>query len=145
MRGRKEIQKPIPEQFLEARRLTRVQFEMIANKYMNMNFSEIEHLMTKKKAEVPAIDFIVLSIIYHAIKEGDSKRLDFLLDRTIGQSIKRIAVQYEEENIMRDIPIEMTDSEKIKMAEKYAEKMKQIGRVVDVEKSAVSGADKPEV
>lgn len=137
----------LPDKIKEARRLNRTQFERIANKYLHMDFSEIEEIMAKKKKNIAAIDFIVLSVIYHAIKDGDPKRLDFLLNRTIGQTIKRVAIQSFEEPELRDIPVEMTPEEKIQMAERYALKMRELEarKTIDVQANTISRTDEQKI
>lgn len=107
---------PIGDDLKQARRLTRLDFERICSKYMYMTLEEIQRNAGNK--QVPVIEGIVISILVKALNEGDEKRLDFLLDRMIGQVVRKIKVTTEQEEVVRTVPIEMTAQEKLEMLNK---------------------------
>ena len=134
---------PIGEARKMVRKLTRIEFEKIENKYLWMNAEQIEKSMKEGKSQIPALELAIMSIIYHSIKDGDQKRLDWLLDRLIGGVVKRIAVMPEDisEEEMGGVPIQMSNQERIDMLEKYAETLRKEKEVIDVSPNARK--DKP--
>lgn len=72
----------LPEDIKEARGLNKIQFERMLNRYLAMSAPEIKTIAESPKT--PALDLIVAKVIYEAIKKGDDKRLDFMLNRLIG-------------------------------------------------------------
>lgn len=73
----------IPDDLKDARRLNGPEFERIANKLLAMNKEEISKIASDPKT--PSLELIVASVVHKAIVEGDAKRLDYLLNRTIGK------------------------------------------------------------
>lgn len=71
-----------PEDIKEARKLNRFDFERIVNELWWMPPEEL--LAVLKDENTPAIKIMVARIIVEASKEGDPKRAEFLLQRTIG-------------------------------------------------------------
>lgn len=134
---------PIGDDLKNARKLTRAEFERLANKYLFMPFQEMSDLLQNKERNpnVPVIELAIMSIYYHAIKDGDEKRLNWVMDRVLGQAVRKIHVVTEMENPNADAPapVEMTQEEKLDMLELYKKKViKQIkdarNDVVDVPK-----------
>jgi hypothetical protein len=113
----------------EAKKLTREQFEEIANKYLFMTFHDLQNALKNAKS-LPAIDFLVMSLIANAIKDGDQNRINFLLDRLIGQVVKKIRI---ETTVDQGIPIEMSREEKMKMLEEYRSTIEREAEIVDTE------------
>jgi len=129
---------PIGDDLKYARKITRVEFERVANKYLFMRWEEIEPLAKSKN--IPMLDFMIISLMNHAVKDGDPKRLDFLLDRLIGQVVRKIHVQTEEEHIPKTSPIAMSDEEKVEMLDIMRERI-----LKNVESSKESASDVIEV
>ncbi len=73
----------VPEEMKSARKLNRLEFERILNKYIHLNRLEINEVI--KSAELPMIEMIVAKILAFAFNEGDQKRTEFVLDRLIGR------------------------------------------------------------
>lgn len=67
----------------KARSLTRAELERILNRYLYMTPAEL--LAAQQKPTTSVVQHMVISIVLAAVKEGDQKRLDFLLDRVIGR------------------------------------------------------------
>jgi len=66
-----------------ARKISVLVFSEIVTKYMNLTLEQVnDHF---KDPQTPALDLIVLKILYEGIKKGDQIRLGFLLERTIGK------------------------------------------------------------
>lgn len=84
----KTSHKPDHPDLKTVRKLTRSDFEMACNKYLQLDSEEIAKLQKSKK--LPMIDMMIVSIIHKAIVHGDQKRLDFLLDRLIGKVVQPI-------------------------------------------------------
>jgi hypothetical protein len=114
------------------------------NKYLFMTMRDIRIAMEDQTAKdkIPVINLIVISILQKALIEGDEKRFNFLLDRTIGQVVRRIHVKPEVEEDVTP-PIEMTGQEKLEMLDKLRQVIEKQNEVLDV--SPVSGEDKPSV
>ena len=127
---------PIGDAMKMARKLTKSVFEQIAHKYMFMTYQQIVNLMEDSKDKLPIIDFAVMSILLHAVKEGDQKRIDWILDRTIGMAVRKHAVIIDDERPEAKIPVPMTPEEKLTMLELYKKK---------VESEIINEARQPEV
>lgn len=78
----------LPEEIKAARKLTRIEFETIVNKYLYLSEEELNE--KRKDKTLTLIEMMVLSIVQKAIVQGDEKRLDFLLDRMIGKVVQPI-------------------------------------------------------
>jgi hypothetical protein len=78
----------VPEDIKEARRLNGPEFDRIANKLLAMTKAEIVKIVNEPTT--PSLDLIVASVIHKAIIEGDAKRLDYLLCRTIGKVVQPV-------------------------------------------------------
>ena len=73
----------LPEDIKEARKLNKVEFERILNKYIHMTGPEIKAVM--KDPGTPALDMMILRLIRSAARIGSLATLDFVLDRLIGK------------------------------------------------------------
>jgi hypothetical protein len=80
-----------PEDIRESRKLTKAKLLKILNKYLLTTWDELDRIMHGPEEEdvetahkLPAIDVIVIRMIYLAAKEGDPKRLEFLIQRLVG-------------------------------------------------------------
>lgn len=80
---------PLPEDIKEARKITQIEFERLANKYLSARKEDI----AKASADpnTPVLELIISSIIHKAVVEGDERRLDFLLTRLIGKVVQPVA------------------------------------------------------
>lgn len=89
MSGNPKGPTPLPEDIKETRKLTQIEFERIANKYLFARKDEI----AKSSADpnTPVIELLVGSIIHKAVVEGDERRLDFLLSRLVGKVVQPLA------------------------------------------------------
>ena len=66
----------------EGRKMTRVVYEAILQKYMGYTLKQVQDSMAHP--ETPSIDLLVLSILSKAMKHGDPVRAEFLLSRLVG-------------------------------------------------------------
>ena len=74
----------------DARALCKTKFDLILPKYLDCNAEELnKHLKDKKTS---ALDLIVISALISAIKKGDSRARDFIIDRAIGGIKKEVEV-----------------------------------------------------
>lgn len=126
---------PVGEDIKNARKLTRTEFERLVNKYLYMSLKDIE--IAVKDKNLTTIELMICSIVYKALTEGDDKRLNFLLDRTIGQSVKRIKVTTEQEDGPRRIPVDVSPEEKLEMLDRLRKRIMQEKekqeKIIDVE------------
>ena len=75
--------KPTSPEMKEARKINRVIFEEILNKYIHLSVYELEEFLKDKNHT--SLDYIVVRILYEAMKKGDQVRLNFILERLLGK------------------------------------------------------------
>lgn len=73
----------VPEYVKSARKLTQVKFAEVLYKYINATFEDLKEVIENPKT--PSLDLIVVKVLTEAIKHGDEKRLNFILERMIGK------------------------------------------------------------
>lgn len=73
----------IPDDIKEARKLNRITFERISNKYIWMTEAEIK--AARKDPGTPMVDQAIISLLLKGIATGCHLRLNFILDRLIGK------------------------------------------------------------
>ena len=95
----------MPEYMKAAKKLNKIKFEEILNKYINCTIDDLQ--MHLKDKNTPALDLIVIKVLLEGIKRGDEKRLGFVLDRLIGKvkdSIEITAdINMDEEKTLEEI------------------------------------------
>lgn len=137
-------QLPVGRDLIEARKLTRLEFERLVNKYLFMGVKEIEKILDNPYSDIPLIDALILSGLRMAYRDGDTKRLDFFLDRTIGRVVMKHHVVTEVDDSSRVAPVQLSDEEKLAMVEAYKSRLlSQRKEVIDV--SSSSGESEPQV
>lgn len=72
----------LTQELREARKINKNTTTKLLNKFLFMDRDELASILTNKKT--PLVELMVGKIVEHAIRFGDHKRLDFLLDRLIG-------------------------------------------------------------
>jgi hypothetical protein len=88
--GRKSS-RALPVDLKDARALNATLFENTIYKYMGMPVAELEVLLKDKS--ITARDMVVIRILALALQNGDTARLEFLLQRTIGKVADRLDVR----------------------------------------------------
>jgi hypothetical protein len=73
----------LPDDIKEARKLNKLEFERIVNKYLYMKKEEITEAL--RDPDTPAIEMAVAQLIVKGITLGDPVRLNFLLERLLGK------------------------------------------------------------
>lgn len=81
--GENGYHKTVPEDLRQARRLTKIDVELVLNKYLYLPFGEIQAAL--RDPMKPTIEILIISVLLTAIKRGDHDRLNFVLDRIIGK------------------------------------------------------------
>lgn len=81
--GENGYTKTVPHDLRQARKLTKVEIELIINKYLYLPVGELSAAAIDPM--IPTIETIVISILISAIKKGDHDRLNFVLDRLVGK------------------------------------------------------------
>lgn len=79
----KKSSNALPVELKEARLQNANEFEESLYKYMGMSYPDLKQAF--KDVNTCARDLAVIQILMKAIKDGDYRCLDFLLDRTIGK------------------------------------------------------------
>ncbi len=91
--GNPSGKKPLPKDLRDASRLTAEEFIGLCNRFLKMTMPEL--LAVTGTAQNPNVtstmlEMLVASIIRKSLNEGDPRRLDFLLNRIIGEVQKRL-------------------------------------------------------
>ncbi len=88
-----------PPDIQAAKLLSRPYLEKLIAAYTAMPRGELEECMDSPK--LPALHAMIASIIHKAIYMGDTQRLDFLLNRTIGKVADKIEVSMPEPTLIK--------------------------------------------
>lgn len=73
----------IPEEIKQARKLNRLEFERVLNKYIHMQLGALRKII--EDPTTPVLDGVVCKILVKGFNEGDPRRLEFVIDRLIGK------------------------------------------------------------
>lgn len=73
----------MPDYLKTARKITATRFGEIIHKYIHCSKSELEDAL--RAPQTLALDLCVIKVLVESIKNGDEKRLNFLLERIIGK------------------------------------------------------------
>lgn len=79
----KKSSRAMPPDLKDARLVNSNLFEHTIYKYLGLSVAELNVLL--KDNTIPARDMVVIRILALAIQHGDTARLNFLLERTIGK------------------------------------------------------------
>lgn len=79
----KKSSRAMPPDLKDARLVNSNLFEHTIYKYLGLSVAELNVLL--KDNSIPARDMVVIRILALAIQHGDTARLNFLLERTIGK------------------------------------------------------------
>lgn len=101
----------LPAELLAIRALTRAEACRYIAKYARMTKEELELAATNPKTT--AIELSIASIFMKCIQHGDSTRLQFLLDQSIGKI--PVATETDEEKLARQDLQNLSDQELIKL------------------------------
>ena len=114
---------PIGDVLKNKRKFTRVEWETAMNTYLYMTPEEIDKLV--KSRQLPMIDYMLVSVINSVVKDGNYKALEFLLDRSIGQAVRRIRIEREDfdEAAPKKIPVQMSKNERIDMMKRLMQRI----------------------
>lgn len=131
---------PQGQDLMIVKRMSRQQFELIGNRVLHMSFKQLTEIMQNLGSkDIPVLELAVMSILYHAIKDGDEKRVNWLLDRLLGQAVKKIQVVTElEEDPNKQPKVDLSPGEKILMAQLYLKQAEEkakgaAGKVIDAD------------
>lgn len=80
----------LPRELRHCMNMNKIKFAELLVKYLDYSLEDLKKVKSEK--ETPSLDRIVISIILNAIKKGDEKRLDFLMNRIIGKSESKIDI-----------------------------------------------------
>lgn len=86
---------PVPDDLRKGRKLTKVKIEEILNRFMNLGEDEA------KPSGLTKLEKLVYTILDKAIREGDQKRLDFILDRLIGKVTTNVDIALPRPTIIK--------------------------------------------
>lgn len=82
----------VPIDIKHSRAANKIEFEAILNKYVRLNTDEINAAMRDNKK--PMLEMVVAKVLAKAFNEGDTRRLEFILDRLIGTAPKDPGPEY---------------------------------------------------
>lgn len=100
----------MPKELREAKRMRKTEFIGLLVKYLGHTLEELG--AAKKDKKTPAIDRIVIAIVLNAIKHGDYKRLDFLMDRIIGKVQAKVDMTTAGESLNKEMDLsKLSDGE----------------------------------
>jgi len=74
---------PLPPELKEARRLTKTEFERISNKYLWATTAELSDAM--QDSACPAVERMLVSILFKAVEQGDHARAEWFATRLLGK------------------------------------------------------------
>lgn len=90
-----------PEELAQTR-LTSTRFKAALRKYLNLSMPEIMALL--KDPTTKSLDLMILSVLARAIKDGDEKRLGWILEKLFGRSKEQIDVNLTQSKKVVVIP-----------------------------------------
>lgn len=112
---------PVGSNIKEARKLTRLEFEAIAHKYLFMTIGQLKKVSGSD--DLPSIDQMIIGAMLEGMK-GNWKAFSFILDRTIGMAVRRHTVVIDDErDNSNKIPLALNDQERLAMLEIYKKKI----------------------
>ncbi len=113
-------QPPLPPELKATRRLTKGNFELIANKYVWSSEAELEAAL--KDEATAAIEKLLVTIMLAGIKNGDQGRAEFFLQRLVGKVVDKVEV-----TLPKPFIVQRLDGSTIEMGAKLAPGTKQLG------------------
>jgi len=91
---------PVPEYLKKARKMTKLKFEEILQKYIYCTSDELKEALLSK--ETTALELCVVKVLHESIRRGDQKRLEFILDRLIGKVKSELDVTSNGETLTKE-------------------------------------------
>jgi hypothetical protein len=85
-----KLSKPAPRGLMEMRKMKKAEFEATVYKYSDCTIDELNKHLEEKK--LPYTDMQVISLMLKGFENGDTQRIGFLLDRTVGKVKDEIEV-----------------------------------------------------
>lgn len=98
--GRGKGRPKIAEDLREVKVFNKDEWTRMFNRFFFMTMAELESFISKRK-EQRVGDLLVASIVHAALKGGDEKKLNFMLDRTIGRVTDKIEITPPQPFIIR--------------------------------------------
>jgi hypothetical protein len=82
---------PMPKEVKEARKLNRIEVERLLNKFLQWPSEDVIKFANDQSN--PALEVLIARVLSVAMKNGDDKRLNFLLDRLVGKVKENVAIE----------------------------------------------------
>lgn len=102
----------------EMNKLTRSKFKAVVQKYLVLTKIELNEII--KDPTTPTLDVMVLSVMHHAIKQGDEKRLNWFLEQLFGKLKER-----------KEVTMKATLEKAVDLKKLTGEELKQLQHMVD--------------
>lgn len=83
--------KLLPDE-LGQKAITNARLLTILNKFLFLDILELKKLLKKDKG-ITALEYIIGKIVYEAMRKGDDRRLQFLLERSLGKTPDKLIVE----------------------------------------------------
>lgn len=109
-------QPPIPPELKAARRLNKVEFETMANRYIWSTAAELAAALANP--ETPALERVLVQILTEAAIHGDQAKAEFFLNRLIGKVKDEVEVSIVKPFIIRRLNGEEIEMGSTKIEEK---------------------------
>lgn len=99
---------PLPPELKAVRRLTRTEFERIANKYLWMTPAELAAVLVDP--ETPMLERVIVRVLSKADDEGEFGPIEWLAQRLIGKVKDQVDV-----SVVKPTIIERLDGSRVEM------------------------------
>ncbi len=81
---------PLTKEEKEVMKLARHEVTKVISKYFGFNREEVREVMANPQTVM--LDAMVLSVMSHALKKGDEKRLNWLLEQVVGKVKDKVEI-----------------------------------------------------
>lgn len=82
---------PLPPELKEAKRLTKTEFERLANRFLWATAQEL--IAFEADASLTSVERLIVSILASGISDGDHARAEWFLNRLLGKVTDKVEVR----------------------------------------------------
>lgn len=105
-----------PEYLKKAKQLNKELLDKYMMKYINSNMMDLLAALEDSKdenTEICSIEVMIIKVILHGINTGDTKNIDFILNRTIGKVKEEVSLstigEYDIEKLPKEKLMQLRD------------------------------------
>ena len=92
---------PVDPELKKARKLTKTKAAALFEIFMHKSVTELDKICKDPKTTV--LEAMIARVAQQAIRDGDQRRLDFMLDRTIGKVKEQLEVKLPKPMIVENL------------------------------------------